>query len=1203
MCVGLFAWVDRRLPGAARRPTPSPDGGHGTATRSTPLVGDDPLEPAPARQVPLAHRRAHARCSTGSNANGEYVLDRTLLAAVHEARAHGPAASAFVGCVQGRVLRVGQRRGDRAAALRRLAHHERARRAQRAAVPAGRLARRVRCSSPSRRCCRCIRLVKVGENSIDYSLQNTARQALFLVSSRVEKYVGKTTVDTLFVRLGDVLSACVVAGGTLGPRRRARSRPQRGARLGVGRRSSSPSAARTPGAPARAKSSSPPSRCRCEACVVAPPPLGRALDGARLGGALVGAGGRPRADRCVGRRRRSARCPTTRGAPRPRHGRGRLLWVPRVIFSPVYFMTRVPDPPSARRRSSRGRAREHPRVALQLLRLRAGSQGGRRAARLRRLRLQPERRHLRVLGRRVLQGQRPARSTPRPSGRRLAGGLARGAHPPSTSSDSLTLRSGRHAARTTSTTASGRARSSRPRAATAKISSTARRPSTFPLWRVEPRSRPRVGRPHATFCDGHYGSDPTVIHQVAAGVFPLPPGFASGYTRGEQRRAGRARLAAPVSRAEGSGVRLEARAQQGNDVSPVARLGLDRGTPPGPAVLDVDGHRRVAQPVGRGGRSSDPLGPGAVPFTELVTLGGRHTLRCPASFPGASSTAARRWPPSATAGPSGRFSTGRCKARSATSSASTSRTSTRAPPLLGGARHRERHVARQRHPLLDRLRDRDVRPRRPDRLVSPRLRHEPLLKERRAIVRPLAPLPLLPRAAVVAVWPPAPPRRAALRPARPLAVDTDLRPVSLPCRPHPARRTRPRDLRARRLRLARSSGTAPTTWSSARSRSCGRSRRRDEAVEREQPRRGRRLGVVHEPARRPPDGRRRAAARSVHPSQLLLDTTSVPDGSWVIDKGKPNGSSPGFRVKIPGKGKYLFKADDPTARAPERGGRHRRRRVLRGRLQHLVRAGRLRQAVGLQADAGPHARRTTASACARSTRRRSTRCWRRRPARGSCLRFQASAWLAGSLSVRSATRGRAATTRTTSSRTKSGASCAAARVLAAWLDHFDAREQNSMDAWMADRKDQPDSSPGHVVHYYLDTSDCLGSEWDWEVISRRLGHSYVVDWGDIGARLLHARHPDPAVGHRGPGAGPGDLRLLRRRRTSTPDEWKNEYPNPAFSRMTERDGAWMARILSRFTPGAGRGRSRRRGSSATRATRRTWPRCSRGGSRRSSSGT
>ena len=33
-----------------------------------------------------------------------------------------------------------------------------------------------------------------------------------------------------------------------------------------------------------------------------------------------------------------------------------------------------------------------------------------------------------------------------------------------------------------------------------------------------------------------------------------------------------------------------------------------------------------------------------------------------------------------------------------------------------------------------------------------------------------------------------------------------------------------------------------------------------------------------------------------------------------------------------------------------------------------------------------------------------------------------------------------------------------------------------------------------------------------------------------------------------------------------PESWKNEYPNPTFSRMTELDGAWAARILARFTP-------------------------------------
>ncbi|MEI9947870.1 MAG: Npt1/Npt2 family nucleotide transporter [Pseudomonadota bacterium] len=58
-----------------------------------------------------------------------------------------------------------------------------------------------------------IRLAKVAENSLDYSVQNTARQALYLVATRVEKYVGKIAVDSFFVRFGDVLSAIAVFVG------------------------------------------------------------------------------------------------------------------------------------------------------------------------------------------------------------------------------------------------------------------------------------------------------------------------------------------------------------------------------------------------------------------------------------------------------------------------------------------------------------------------------------------------------------------------------------------------------------------------------------------------------------------------------------------------------------------------------------------------------------------------------------------------------------------------------------------------------------------------------------------------------------------------------------------------------------------------------------------------------------------------------
>ncbi len=55
-----------------------------------------------------------------------------------------------------------------------------------------------------------IRVAKVFENSTDYSLQNTARQALFLPTSREEKYKAKAAIDTFFIRIGDLLSTGLV---------------------------------------------------------------------------------------------------------------------------------------------------------------------------------------------------------------------------------------------------------------------------------------------------------------------------------------------------------------------------------------------------------------------------------------------------------------------------------------------------------------------------------------------------------------------------------------------------------------------------------------------------------------------------------------------------------------------------------------------------------------------------------------------------------------------------------------------------------------------------------------------------------------------------------------------------------------------------------------------------------------------------------
>ena len=58
-----------------------------------------------------------------------------------------------------------------------------------------------------------VRIAKTLENSTDYSIQNTARQALFLPTSREAKYKAKQAIDSFFVRSGDLLQAVVVFVG------------------------------------------------------------------------------------------------------------------------------------------------------------------------------------------------------------------------------------------------------------------------------------------------------------------------------------------------------------------------------------------------------------------------------------------------------------------------------------------------------------------------------------------------------------------------------------------------------------------------------------------------------------------------------------------------------------------------------------------------------------------------------------------------------------------------------------------------------------------------------------------------------------------------------------------------------------------------------------------------------------------------------
>ncbi len=205
VCVALLAWVDRRLS------VPLPPGAPAPA-RSAPLPEGRPFD--------LLRRDRYLVLIAGMtlilnwvNASGEYILDRSLLATVHEAGLHGPAASAFIGKFKAEYFAWINAAGIllQLFAVSRILKNLGVRNALLFQPAVSLVGYALIAFAPG---LALIRMVKVGENSIDYSLQNTARQSLYLVTSRLEKYVGKTTVDTLFVRLGDVLSACVVAGGT-----------------------------------------------------------------------------------------------------------------------------------------------------------------------------------------------------------------------------------------------------------------------------------------------------------------------------------------------------------------------------------------------------------------------------------------------------------------------------------------------------------------------------------------------------------------------------------------------------------------------------------------------------------------------------------------------------------------------------------------------------------------------------------------------------------------------------------------------------------------------------------------------------------------------------------------------------------------------------------------------------------------------------
>ena len=143
------------------------------------------------------------------------------------------------------------------------------------------------------------------------------------------------------------------------------------------------------------------------------------------------------------------------------------------------------------------------------------------------------------------------------------------------------------------------------------------------LWRAS-QVQAAVGVRSASFYQGHYGGDPSIEQQAAGGAFPLPDGFDRGYTA-EYNRVLLALDSREKRPAPGSGVRIELDGEQGNDVRQAAGSGWIRYGATAGGFYDLNDHGRVIS-LSVATLFADPLGGRPVPFTELVALGGDNPM-------------------------------------------------------------------------------------------------------------------------------------------------------------------------------------------------------------------------------------------------------------------------------------------------------------------------------------------------------------------------------------------------------------------------------------------------------------------------------------------------------------------------------------------------------------------------------------------------
>jgi len=130
-------------------------------------------------------------------------------------------------------------------------------------------------------------------------------------------------------------------------------------------------------------------------------------------------------------------------------------------------------------------------------------------------------------------------------------------------------------------------------------------------------------------------------------------------------------------------------------------------------------------------------------------------------------------------------------------------------------------------------------------------------------------------------------------------------------------------------------------------------------------------------------------------------------------------------------------------------------------------------------------------------------------------------------------------------------------VFAGWLNHTDVKANNTLDVLVQD------NGVPHIRHYLIDFSSALGSDGTWPK-DARFGHEFVLPTpSEVLRKILglglfpteweKAKFPDITAVGNFEAAG------------FDPDNWKSNYPNPAFLSRLPDDEFWGAKTVMTFS--------------------------------------